>query len=436
MDLGFRNLRGGELGPRHLVAVLVGAAVAVAVFVASYRLGARTRLPAAPSAGTGWFADHWPWLAGAAGLLLLGLVLRGTGGRDARRMMPLILHVVLVVLLGLATFSAAAASAWYGLGKPALPRESRLDTRAGVDLVKLGLTVAGGLGGVIALVVAYRRQRVTEQENARAEEEAHRARIRDERESTKFVTERFAAACTLLGHDAPAVRLAGVYAVAALADDWVDQRQACIDVLCSYLRMPYEPDHRATGFRQGEREVRLSITRVIRDHLRSSATTAWNEHAFDLSGAVFDCGDLGQIILTGRMDLSHARFVDGTVNLQDVALRGGHLDLTGAVVAGGWLDLRGARFFDVSLRAGVTLDLRGATVRGGGIDLRNSAFRGGQVDLRGITFAGGVVDLRAPDEWVRPPELNYDPVPDGLWLPEAPRRAAYAGANRADTPPR
>lgn len=136
------------------------------------------------------------------------------------------------------------------------------------------------------------------------------------------------------------------------------------------------------------------------------------------------------------MDLSHARFVDGTVNLQDVALRGGHLDLTGAVVAGGWLDLRGARFFDVSLRAGVTLDLRGATVRGGGIDLRNSAFRGGQVDLRGITFAGGVVDLRAPDEWVRPPELNYDPVPDGLWLPEAPRRAAYAGANRADTPPR
>lgn len=26
---------------------------------------------------------------------------------------------------------------------------------------------------------------------------------------------------------------------ARLADDWTEQRQACIDVLCAYLRMPY-----------------------------------------------------------------------------------------------------------------------------------------------------------------------------------------------------
>lgn len=402
--------------------VTAGACIAIAIFVGSYLLGTRTRLPAAPAADLGWFTDHWPWFAGTAALVLIGSLLRPTGRRDSRRMMPLILHVVLVVSLGLAVFSAAATGAWYGLGKPALPKESRLDTRSGVDLVKLGLTVAGGLGGVIALVVAYRRQRVTEQENARAEEEAHRARVRDERESTKFVTERFAAACTLLGHDAAAVRLAGVYAVAALADDWRDQRQACIDVLCSYLRMPYEPDPRESGFRQGEREVRLSITRVIRDHLRSSAVPPWNDHAFDLSGAVFDCGDLSQIILTGRMDLSHARFVDGTVDFQDVTLRGGTLDLTEAEFDGGRLDLRGARFFDASLRGSVTLDLRGATVRSGGVDLRNSSFRGGQVDLRSVTFAGGIVDLRSPTDWSRPPELNYEAIPEGLWLPDPPRR--------------
>ncbi|MFD9499878.1 hypothetical protein [Streptomyces sp. NPDC060035] len=34
-----------------------------------------------------------------------------------------------------------------------------------------------------------------------------------------------------LGHDQAAVRLAGVYALARLADDWAEQRQVCIDVL-------------------------------------------------------------------------------------------------------------------------------------------------------------------------------------------------------------
>ena len=39
-----------------------------------------------------------------------------------------------------------------------------------------------------------------------------------------------------------AVRSAGVYAMAGLADDWEANRQTCVDVLCAYLRMPYEPD--------------------------------------------------------------------------------------------------------------------------------------------------------------------------------------------------
>jgi hypothetical protein len=32
------------------------------------------------------------------------------------------------------------------------------------------------------------------------------------------------------------VRLAGVYEMARLADDWADQRQTCVDVLCACLR--------------------------------------------------------------------------------------------------------------------------------------------------------------------------------------------------------
>ena len=59
---------------------------------------------------------------------------------------------------------------------------------------------------------------------------------------TRTLNERFATAAEQLGSDKPAVRLAGVYAMAGLADDWKENRQICVDVLCAYLRMPYEPD--------------------------------------------------------------------------------------------------------------------------------------------------------------------------------------------------
>src|SRR5215471_9108296 len=60
---------------------------------------------------------------------------------------------------------------------------------------------------------------------------------------TRTLNERFATAAEQLGGDKPpAVRLAGVYAMAGLADDWEKNRQTCVDVLCGYLRMPDEPD--------------------------------------------------------------------------------------------------------------------------------------------------------------------------------------------------
>ena len=59
----------------------------------------------------------------------------------------------------------------------------------------------------------------------------------------RTLNERFATAAGQLGSDKPpAVQLAGVYAMAGLADDWQKNRQTCVDVLCGYLRMPHEPD--------------------------------------------------------------------------------------------------------------------------------------------------------------------------------------------------
>ncbi|GAB2679232.1 hypothetical protein GCM10009743_64280 [Kribbella swartbergensis] len=57
-------------------------------------------------------------------------------------------------------------------------------------------------------------------------------------------TERFVAAAAQLGGDRPAVRLAGVHAMEALADEWVTRRRQCVDVLCGYLRLPTQANLR------------------------------------------------------------------------------------------------------------------------------------------------------------------------------------------------
>ncbi|MFB9523151.1 hypothetical protein [Streptomyces cremeus] len=87
----------------------------------------------------------------------------------------------------------------------ALDTGTKLDAKTLFDLVKLSFGVVAGAGALVALVVAYRRQRVDEAG-------AHR-------ESTRLHTERFSAAVDKLGSDSPAVRLGGIHALSGLADD-------------------------------------------------------------------------------------------------------------------------------------------------------------------------------------------------------------------------
>jgi hypothetical protein len=86
------------------------------------------------------------------------------------------------------------------IGTPA-----KLDAKTLFELVKLSFGVVAGAGALVALVVAYRRQRADEAG-------AHR-------EATRLHTERFSQAVDKLGSDSPAVRLGGVHALTGLADD-------------------------------------------------------------------------------------------------------------------------------------------------------------------------------------------------------------------------
>lgn len=186
-------------------------------------------------------------------------------------------------------------------------------TAAPIDITKLSLTVVAGVGGVVALVVAYRRQRDIEQ--------------------GRFV-ERFGAAAAQLGATDVAVRIAGVYAMAGVADESRGpRRQQCIDVLCGYLRLPYDADHGASGrtrlvvktprldhgqargeteehveYRQNDREVRATIVRVITDHLLPEAEHDWTASNFDFRTAHFEDADFSRATFAGTVRFGGAKF--------------------------------------------------------------------------------------------------------------------------------
>src|SRR5262244_2909781 len=109
--------------------------------------------------------------------------------------------------------------------------------------------------------------------------------------------------------------------MAVLADDWEKNRQTCVDVLCAYLRMPYEPDpgdDAPTEQRlvlQASREVRHTVIRVITAHLNGTALMSWRGLNFDFTGVVFDGGDFSRAEFSGgTVTFGRAKFSGGTVD--------------------------------------------------------------------------------------------------------------------------
>jgi hypothetical protein len=167
---------------------------------------------------------------------------------------------------------------WLGLGRPRVRAGQPLLPADQLDLVRVVLVLTGGLGGLVALVVAYRRQRLAESQAWR-DVRSHR------QENYKLFNELYVSTSELLGHESAAVRQAGVYGMARLADDWPAYRQVCIDVLCAYLRTPA---HARQADRRGEREVRLSAIRLIAQHVRTGSDESWRDQTLELDGAVFE----------------------------------------------------------------------------------------------------------------------------------------------------
>lgn len=150
---------------------------------------------------------------------------------DGRRMFGLTLTGILLVVVGV-------AAVWL-LDKS--PDARANDLRAFAYIVPVLLVAFPGA------YIAVKRQQVLEAqhnlERARENTRVDELDKANQRADAKDFRERYVSASTQLGDDKPMMtRLAGVYAMSNLADDWgmtdPAQRQACIDVLCAYLRAP------------------------------------------------------------------------------------------------------------------------------------------------------------------------------------------------------
>ena len=238
---------------------------------------------------------------------------------------------------------------------------------------------------------------------------------------TRTLNERFATAADRLGSDKqPAIRLAGVYAMAGLADDWQENRQACVDVLCAYLRIPYEPYPTGDGATAterlvfvGNREVRHTVIRVIGDRLRPDGkralgTASWRGRNLDFTGVVFDGGDFSDAEFTGNVSFIGAEFTDETVYFKGAKFIGSRVSFDGATFSGGGVDFREAQFGEEHTSSAIShadpwvangrVDLRASIYVGdrfaaGPVSFVHTQFTSGGADFRGAHFVSGAVDF-------------------------------------------
>jgi uncharacterized protein YjbI with pentapeptide repeats len=318
--------------------------------------------------------------------------------RDGAKLIPIGLAIGGMLFLALSV-AAGVIAVLFAIGQFRGFKKEPLTAASLYDLLKIGFAFAAGIGGVVALVTAYRRQRVAEfaQELAdRAQELADRA---EDREAARLFNERFGDAAGQLGHDNAAVRLAGVYAMARLADDWPAQRQTCVDVLCAYLRMPYQPDPGPDAPPDGQqafrslREVRHTVIRVITAHLqpddsRTPTAQDWRGLSLDFTGTVFDGGSFnGARFAGGTVSFDHARFAGGEVSFARARFAGGTVSFIGAQFAGGTVT-----FYNAEFTGGEVSFIR-ARFTGGTVSFDHARFAGGDVSFARARFAGGAVSF-------------------------------------------
>jgi hypothetical protein len=178
------------------------------------------------------------------------------------------------------------------------------------DALKTGGLAAGSVVALYALWLNDRRRRVDEErqllEHARQVLESDRA----SHERERAADERFLRAVELLGHETDQVRVGALHALAGLARNRPTYTQDVLDVICSYLRRPFEhPEYYEARGRVGEYEgeslaladrwrvVRMTAQRLLADLLPRAVDPEAKAYDLDLTGATLEYCDLSYRVI-------------------------------------------------------------------------------------------------------------------------------------------
>jgi len=135
-------------------------------------------------------------------------------------------------------------------------------------------------------------------------------------------TELYAEALDRLGDPRQPMRVGALRTLEAVGQDRPERRQAIVDVFCAYLRMPAGEDG----------PLRLTVARILADHLRPSAPGFWGGVSVDLTAATLADFDLSGCRIDGGLRLDYAVLL-GPATFRDL-------------VVGGPTSLRGTTFHD------------------------------------------------------------------------------------------
>jgi hypothetical protein len=222
--------------------------------------------------------------------------------------------VVAAVVIGVVT----AGLLWLFLAWSGRP-----DAPVRIDAVKTAFGVGAGAGGVFALWLGTRRQRTIELQLI---ETTRIAGVTERDLEERRVTELYTKAVEQLGSDKAPVRLGGLYALERLGQDNPRQRQTIVNVLCAYLRMPFDGPleglrgrdaveagraQKQVGYDAAELQVRLAAQELLKTHLGHDHPAFWPDMSIDLQRAKLIDFRLSDCAIVAA-DFSHALFIGAT----------------------------------------------------------------------------------------------------------------------------
>jgi uncharacterized protein YjbI with pentapeptide repeats len=351
---------------------------------------------------------------------------------ENRHLWPIRRAIAIITTFGLAVIAVLVVAGWALLGFSGIKQHPDEPITTYFELLKLAFAFVAGIGGTIALVVAYRRQRLAEIAHEHTEQVA-KDNLKDATE--RRITDLYIKAVEQIGHDKAAVRLGGLHALERLAQDHPSHRQTIVDVICAYLRMPWHPlaadpaegsvhQEEEVAFAHTEKQVRLTAQRILTRHLRPRSTTNdvqeafWDGMDIDLSEAqlidfvlshciirkaVFDGTIfhghtmLGGTIFKGRTHFTNATFkgfagFSKTVYLDEVSFSDVKFQATVYFMGA---QFKGAAYFNRAYFGGDAIFL-GGQYRGGKI--RDAVFLGAKFLTEATAKAGDHKRLW-PDDW-------------------------------------